>query len=183
MYINLPSYNAIHRLRVQLNDTAMDHWLRDDVFSLNWWILAASVILPLFCWWKLADKRRLEEILVYGLLCALCSTLLDTTGVNMVLWSYPDLLFPMLPILVPADLVVIPILGMLCYQYFISWKAYLIASAVLAGVFSFIFEPLFIQLGMFRIYHWKHIYAFLGFVLIFMINKLLTAFIFRIKET
>jgi len=157
----------------ELNHLSMNHWLKHDLLSLNWWILFFATILPYFIWWKLVDKNRFFEIFSYGLLCASLSMLLDVMGTEMMAWAYPDKLLPFIPPLIPADLVVIPITAMLVYQYCTRWKSFIICNIGWAVLFSYIIEPLFVLRGMFQLgEYWKHSYSFIGFLLLGSLLKL-----------
>lgn len=169
----IPSYKDEQTLREKLRDISLEHWVHEDLFSFNWWLLLAASILPFFIWWRLVDKTRLFEILTFGLICAIFACFLDVVGVSFLLWGYPDKLFHFIPPLVPADFVVIPVSGMLIYQYFSTWKSYAAAAAGLGILFAYIIEPLFSLLDMFVLIHWKHTYSFIGFILFFLGIRLL----------
>lgn len=162
-----PSYEEVQKAREKLRDVSFEHWVQDDLFSFNWWLLMAATILPFFIWWKLVDKERFFEILAFGLICGIFACFLDVMGVDLLLWGYPDKLFHFIPPLMPADFVVIPVSGMLIYQYFRTWKSFSTASVILAAIFAYIIEPLFSLLNMFELIHWKHTYSLIGFILLF----------------
>ncbi|MCS0787829.1 hypothetical protein NX021_06560 [Cytobacillus firmus] len=178
----IPSYKDEQNLREKLRDVSFEHWLKEDLFSFNWWLLLAASILPFFIWWRLVDKGRFFEILVFGLLCAIFACFFDVVGLNFLLWGYPDKLFHFIPPLVPADFVVIPISGMLIYQYFNTWKSYAAAAVGLGIMFAYIFEPLFSFLNMFVLINWKHTYSFIGFIIFFLGVRLLMLSLKRAAE-
>ncbi|WP_185766666.1 CBO0543 family protein [Niallia circulans] len=150
-----------------LVELTIDHWLYHDLFSIQWWILVSATIIPYFIWWKLVNKKRFYEIFTYGLLCGCFSIVLDIIGTEMLLWSYPDKLLPWIPPLIPADLVMIPITAMLVYQYTNKWQTFIIGTILWAALFSYIFEPLFVEWDMFVLGdYWKHSYSFIGFILL-----------------
>ncbi|MCM3708070.1 MULTISPECIES: CBO0543 family protein [Cytobacillus] len=169
----IPSFKDEQTLREKLSDVSLEHWLNEDLFSFNWWLLLAASILPFFIWLRLVDKSRFFEILAFGLICAIFACFLDVVGVSFLLWGYPDKLFHFIPPLVPADFVVIPVSGMLIYQNFSTWKSYAAATVGLGILFAYIIEPLFSLLDMFVLIHWKHTYSLIGFILFFLSIRLL----------
>lgn len=94
-------------------------------------------------------------------------------GVDLLLWGYPNKLIHFIPPLLPADLVVIPVAGMLIYQYFSTWKTFIPAAIVLAGVLGFIIEHFFAIYNMFDLIKWKHSYSFIGFICLYLGVRLL----------
>lgn len=134
----------------------MDHVL----FSIQWWILLATLIIPWVVWWKLVDKRNFKVILLYGLIIMSLINIMDHTGLQLMLWSYEYKLTPLIPILSPVDLSLLPVLYMLMYQYFRKWKSFWIAQIVGAAIFSFVGEPIFVALGIYRMLNWKHYYSY-----------------------
>ncbi|KON89925.1 hypothetical protein AF332_25945 [Sporosarcina globispora] len=168
----IPSYEDEQKIRETLRDVSLEHWLNEDLFSFNWWLLLAAGILPFVIWWRLVDKGRFFEILAFGLICAIFACFLDIVGVSFLLWGYPDKLLHFIPPLVPADFVVIPISGMLIYQYFSTWKSYAAAAVGLGIMFAYIIEPLFSFWNMFVLIHWTHTNSFIGFIIFFLIVRL-----------
>ncbi|MBT2690172.1 hypothetical protein J7I93_18545 [Bacillus sp. ISL-47] len=170
---HFPSYEEVQKVRETLRDVSFEHWVQDDLWSFNWWLLVAATVLPFVIWWRLVDKERFFELLAFGLICGMIACFLDVMGVDLLLWGYPDKLFHFIPPLMPADFVVIPVSGMLIYQYFSTWKSFGIASAILSAIFAYIIELLFSLLHMFELIHWKHTYSFIGFILMFLTVRLL----------
>jgi hypothetical protein len=106
---DIPAFDEIQKVRETLMEMSYKHWYYEDFLSLNWWFLLLSSLLPYFIWWKVVNKRRIFEIFTYGLLCGMTACVLDVMGVDMLLWAYPDKLFSLVPPLLPADLVIIPV--------------------------------------------------------------------------
>ncbi|MCA0757598.1 hypothetical protein KP806_21280 [Paenibacillus sp. N4] len=144
----------------KLSDMVMDHWLQDDLFTWRWWLLLGAGLLAIIVFYKALDRSRKAEIMLYGFFIALLATFLDILGWNLHLWAYPHKLLPMCTPLLPVDYVVLPIFYMLIYQRFRSWKSFFWASVVLAFVMSFILEPVFIWIEIYKPLAWKHVYSF-----------------------
>jgi len=67
------------------------------------------LILPWFILWKLVDRRRLLEILVYGLLISTIVTVLDEVGCQLNLWEYRIDLEPLFPRLIAMNFTMLPV--------------------------------------------------------------------------
>ena len=65
-----------------------EHWCRFELFSFQFWLLLAMLIIPWIIWVRLADKKRLAEIFIYGLLVMTVVTFLDEFGCQLNLWEY-----------------------------------------------------------------------------------------------
>ena len=174
-------FEEIVRLQSEADQNLRIYWANETVFTLKWWLLVALSMLPPIIWWKLVDRKRLFEIMTYGLLVAVISGLFDAIGVEGDLWEYKYQIIPLLDVFLVYDISVMPITYMLMYQYFKSWKSFIIAHLVLAFVFAFVAEPFLVWLDVYQMYNWKHIYSFpiyflmaivLKWVMIILNNKL-----------
>ncbi|MBM7694882.1 hypothetical protein JOC77_004361 [Peribacillus deserti] len=177
-------YKNVERARKVYTDISFEHWYKDDLFSPQWWFLLISTLALIIIFWIFIEKKRERflEIFSYGLLCSVFASVLDTAGVEFMLWGYPDKLVNMVPPLIPADVVVIPISAMFLYQFCKTRIKFVLGSVILAAVYSYILEPLFIKFSLFELNHWKHTYSFIGFILFFItIKELLKVILQRLK--
>lgn len=162
----MSSYPYLELARRQFNEASFQYWLHQNLFTWQWWLLIAMTVAPWFVWWHWVDKSRLSEVITYGLFIGTVCTMLDLTGTNLVLWGYPyQLLWFIIPPIIPIDLCILPVEHMLLYQYFPRWKTYLLALIVLSAFNAFIAEPLFVRGDMYDLYHWKYIYSFPIYIL------------------
>lgn len=150
----------------QLSLMRISEW-KDVLFTLNWWILLALFALNLFLLLRLADKRRFSELALYTALVIIWVIVLDELGEEMSLWYYTVDIIPLFPPITAIDISCLPLLYMLIYQYTKRWSSFLIASAVMSVVFCFVFEPVFVWSGIYRMLAWKSwyglpIYFFIG---------------------
>lgn len=150
------------------------YWLKNEVFTLTWWILLTITVLPWFLWWKYVDKKRITHIFLYGLCVVVIVTLLDILGRNRTLWTYWYELQPLTPHLEVADYTILPITYMMIYQYFAKWKSFLLVDTCFSLISSFIIEPTAVWLGIYSEINWKHIYSFPIYILIGIVCKLAT---------
>lgn len=151
--------------KMTLLNLSIEHWLNYELYTWQWWIKFVYLAIPIIIWYKLADRKRILEIVSYGLLVSLISTVLDSIGVTFVLWNYPIRLLP-IGLSAVHDLVIIPITYMLIFQYYSKWKSFIIASILLAAVASYIIEPLYTLIGIYQAITWKHIYSFFIYIIL-----------------
>lgn len=169
----------------RLTQTRINEWLEGELFHLSWWILLGLFAVNLFLWWKLADKRRLSELLLYSALIVIWVIALDELGEEMSLWYYTTDIIPLFPPITAIDISCLPILYMMIYQHTKTWKSFLIATAVMAVVFCFVFEPIFIWSGVYKTLIWKSwyglpIYFFIGVASRFIMQRI-SAIVFKAR--
>ncbi|NLF27275.1 MAG: hypothetical protein GX592_05200 [Clostridiales bacterium] len=169
-----PLLEELIRLKGEGLDLFLRHYFEQEVFSLTWWVVVALFVLPLIFWWKLADKKRLLEICVFGLLINVAASFLDVFGSDYVLWEYPVHVLPMNGLLFPVDYVIVPVVGMLLYQRFAKWKPFLIACTLASAFMSFACEPFAVWIGMYKLISWKYVYSFPIYIALYAIARLIT---------
>ncbi|WP_413299594.1 CBO0543 family protein [Bacillus sp. 1P10SD] len=159
------------KLSRKIAEKRNEYWLHDVFFTYQWWLLLGLTILPWILWWKLVDKKRIIEILLYGTVISLYSILLDDIGSHFTLWIYQYQLIPISARLNPIDLTVMPITFMIVYQYFKKWKTFLIAQTILAAGATFVAEPIFTWMEIYEPLNWEYYYSFLIYILLGVVNK------------
>lgn len=120
------------------------------------------------------DKKRILEIITYGFFVTAIGIIGDAVGVTLMLWHYQNTLLP-ITLIAEIHTVQMPIIYMLIYQYFRTWKAFLIATTINAFIFAFILEPLLVWLRIYELDDWEHIYSFLPYIVIAIIVRLVVA--------
>ncbi|MBM7660283.1 hypothetical protein JOC85_001050 [Bacillus mesophilus] len=158
-------WEEIIQLKLKLRDLSLEHWMDETVFSFNWWLLLFSSIIFFIIWIKVLDKKRIIEISAFGLLVGTITFLLDIIGVSLVFWSYPDQLIPLVNSIFEIHNIHLPIIYMIIYQYFKTWKSFLIALTVSSSIFAFVLEPLTVWLGIYEVYRWKYLFSFPIYIL------------------
>lgn len=175
----LPGWQQILRQRVALKNTNYKFWLNYNLFSFVWWLMLIFFILVWVIWWKLVDKTRLAEIVLYGLMIGLAATLMDVVGVAFILWGYPNMFSPLVPPVFSITVYgLLPIAFMLTYQYTTDWKSFAIATVIVSIILAFVAEPVAEGLGILQLNKWKHLYSFFTNIAIplslkYVINKIL----------
>ncbi|MFA9557529.1 CBO0543 family protein [Evansella sp. AB-rgal1] len=157
--MSYPSFQEIREVHHQLVDMRLEYWLHNNVFTFQWWLLLVVLIVPWFIWWMFVDKRRLKEILLFGTILMILVIVLDDLGVELQLWSYPYQLFSLLPRLISIDQGIIIVFHMLVYQYFPKWKIFIIANIIMAAIFTYIFEPITVWIGIYELDNWRYSYS------------------------
>lgn len=179
----MDKFKDIINLQQKLSTLEHQYWIKNVVFSFNWWLLFILLITPWFFWWKLTDKKRIKEILLYGTYIMIVSSTLDDFGLALSFWAYPYQLLQVGDRLNSVDLTVLPILYMLIYQYFPKWKNFVISNLVFAFCCAFVFEPLLIRTGIYIKITWKYIYSFPIYFLIPILGKFILELIIKSSES
>jgi hypothetical protein len=164
----------------QLTSARFTEWMQNDVFHLRWWFLFVLVIASLYFWCKIVDKSRLREIILYMSIIIILTLVLDELGEELTLWDYPYDLFPLFPPLFSVDLASLPIIYSLIYQYFRTWKSFIISSIVMAVIFCFILEPLLVLTGVYQMLKWKSYYGLPIYIFMAVGSKALVNMIYSI---
>lgn len=160
-------------IQMQLTIKRFTEWLVEDIFHLRWWLLLALYFLSFWIWWKLADKTRLNEIVLFTAIVSIKILILDELGEELALWDYPVDIFPLFPPIAAINLSALPFLYSIIYQTFSKWKAYIVASAVMSVFSCLVFEPLFVLAGIYQMLKWKSYYGLPIYFEIGVVSKLM----------
>ena len=164
----------IQHLKFIVRDLLLQHYAEKEFLSGIWWFNIASLILPLVLWYILADKKRMMELIIVGLLANVFASFLDVLGSELMFWDYPVHVIPIVPLLIPIDYVILPVIQMLLYQWFPNWKSFLIASVIASAFQSFVAEPIAVWMGQYQLIDWEYIYSFPIYIIIGIATKLFT---------
>lgn len=101
---------------------------------------------------------------------------LDHVGYELGFWFYPTELAPLFPRFEEVNLSALPVIYMLIYQYFPTWKGFTTAITVMAAIFTMAAEPALVALGLYTPLHWKPyyglpVYIAIGLTLKWLVNK------------
>ncbi|QDR83462.1 CBO0543 family protein [Sporomusa termitida] len=158
--VNYLSNEQIAEMMRQLTRARIENFLGQYIGTWRWWVLIILLIVPWFIWYKLVDKKRILEVTLFGVIIMIFTITLDEIGFVLSLWSYPVEVIPILPRLTSIDYTMLPIIFMLVYQYFSTWKSFLRALVVLSTVFSFVAEPIVVYFGFYILIKWLYWYSF-----------------------
>lgn len=177
-----PSFEEIIEAQKKLVSMQQQEWLNHDLYTPQFWLLIFLMIVPWFIWWRIVRKSRLCEILLYGMFVLTIVTTLDEFGCQLILWEYAYDVEPLFPRLIPINFTVLPVAYMLIYQYFETWRSYLIANLIMATLFSFVAEPILVWIGIYKLYHWEYVYSLPIYVVIAVLVKWLIQAIMRVQR-
>jgi len=166
-----PSYNDVQQIRYELKAAGYEHWLHNNLFTWQWWILLVATIFPWIIWGYLVKKKDRLHVFAFAMFIGIVSSILDVIGADILLWGYPTKLFFMVPPLFPADLTIIPVVFSLAYHYGKSWKRYTVYSIIISFLFAYVIEPFFAWANMYQKYNFHHWLSLIGFFLVALIGR------------
>jgi len=168
-----------HKLFVQLR---YEHWIQYEAYTGMWWLLLSVWLSSWIAWLYLVNKRQIVELFCYGVTVMLITTFLDDIGSIQGLWTYSVKVIPFTLHLEPIDWGILPVIYMLIYQYFPQWKSFIMSQIIIAIVFSFVFEPFLVDiLEIYLPLHWKSIYSFPIYLILGIIPRVITKFLYKIQ--
>ncbi|WP_407271013.1 CBO0543 family protein [Radiobacillus sp. PE A8.2] len=158
----------LHKKFIQAD---FQRWITYELFSWSWWLLVLFLIIPWIIWIKFFDRKRFMEIILFGALTVIPTTYLDAIGSDLGFWIYPTELIPITPRAIAFDMSLVAITYMLLYQYFTTWKSFLIAQVIMALLFAFVGEPLSHTLNLVLYMKWVYLYSFIYYIIIGIASK------------
>jgi hypothetical protein len=163
-------------LQEKMTRVDIESWLDHDFLSTEWWLQLVMFILPWFVFWRFAKREKLPELALYGSWVLVLAESLDHVGYELGFWFYPAELAPLFPRFEEVNLSALPVIYMLIYQYFPTWKGFTAAITVMALIFTLAAEPALIALGLYTPLHWKPyyglpIYIAIGLMLKWLVDK------------
>lgn len=161
---NLKAALKMHELHHENFENDLNHWLKYELFSWNWWVLFAFALLPWIIWLKVIDRKRLLEIILIGTLAMIPTTYLDAIGIDLSFWIYPVQFSPVAPRAMAFDMSMVSVTYMLMYQFFNKWKSYIIALLIMSLLFAFIGEPVSKAMNLVYYIRWKYWYSLLYYI-------------------
>jgi hypothetical protein len=177
MNIILATINKAVEVEWKLTVARFEEYMHSEIFHWRWWFLLGLFILTVYLWWKLIDKSRLSEILLYTLFITIIVLVLDELGEELTLWDYPVDVLVLFPPISAINLASLPAVYSIVYQLFRTWKSFIIASILMSLVFCYIAEPIFVWIGVYQMLNWESyyglpIYLFIGIIAKGMVSKI-----------
>jgi hypothetical protein len=162
----------LRKMEDQMTQLEIKGWLEYEFLTWNWWLLAAFMVVPWLIWFMLYKKNALIQCVLFGSLICLITTILDVAGLQLRFWDYPTKLIPIAPRAFPFDLAMVPVAYMLMYQYFTTWKSYIIAQVAMAAAYAFIGEPFSHGAELVNYINWSYLYSFIYYILVGITTRL-----------
>jgi hypothetical protein len=150
----------LRRLRIETWNIKALLW-QQNFLAFEWWFIVVAIMAAYFIWWKLTDKRRIIELLLYGSFIAVVRVIFDDWGISSGRWTYVIDLVPIGQSLFLNDLTIIPLSMMLIYQYSANWRTFVVWLAIVQGATSFLLWPLLITLGILKLHDWQLYYSYI----------------------
>jgi hypothetical protein len=129
------------------------------LFTWQWWIALAMIVIPWTAWIILRDRDSWARIFSAGLLVMVLSEILDTVGVSHGLWSYPVKVIPVATINFSYRLSVLPVFVMLLLQYKPNINPF-VKAIFFGGVGAYVGMPLLRMIDLYEKTNWKYTYSF-----------------------
>ncbi|WP_438448833.1 CBO0543 family protein [Gorillibacterium sp. sgz5001074] len=174
-------FDELSRKQTELGADRWGYWREHVLFTFDWWLLLLYFVVGWFVWWRLADKRKLTELLPLGLYVLLISLSLDMVGAELGLWDYPKMILPWGARLAVVD-AVLPLFYMLVYQYTRSLRGYTAGLVGLSLLFSFVLEPFMVKVGVYRPLQWKHLFSVPGYLFVGLVSLWLSTMTVRLMK-
>ncbi|CAG7617247.1 CBO0543 family protein [Paenibacillus allorhizosphaerae] len=168
------SQNELESMRSQLNNLNVNQWINHELFSFNWWIILLfnTVLFGLLI--LLTDRRKTSAIAIAFLISLSIVGLFDETGTYFGWWSYPYEFVPFSARFNAVNFFAIPSIIALMYQWFTRWRSFLLATVIFSVIISYIGEPVFVLLGIYKLNTWTYTRSFLVMLFIPIVVKYLT---------
>jgi hypothetical protein len=167
----MDTYFLIYQKRQEVWQLLLSDWLT-GITTVKYWAMIAFIIVAYMVWYKLTDKRRLADLLLYGSFLAVMRFTIELAGVTAGLWFYKEHTLPLSPSPFIHVLTITPLTFMLVQQYSPNWKQFFIWNAVATGVLEAVVFPLLSALGYLQLMHWNYLY---GAIVMFVIATLARA--------
>lgn len=169
-------FDKIVKMGKKSTYTLIDYWKDFELYTtFEYWMMVSFLVVPLLILFFKIDKNKIFLIGFFGYSVHVLFAYVDSYGRHIGFWNYP---FPIIPVLpgLAIDSSLVPVTFMLVYQWTLNHKKnYYVYSIAAAGIFSFIFKPLLVELGLFRMYeNINYLHLFIGYVFVVLTAKFIT---------
>jgi uncharacterized membrane protein len=144
--------------------------------------MIAFILAAYMIWYKLTDKKRLVDLLLFGSFIAVMRVIVDAIGEQAGLWYYQEHTIPTSPSLFIHVLTLTPLTFMLVQQYSSNWRQFFIWAAVGAGFLHFLTIPILGKLHYVQLMHWNNIYAFITTYTIATLSRAAFHLVIQVQE-
>ncbi|AEI43989.1 hypothetical protein [Paenibacillus mucilaginosus] len=163
----------IDKLSNQLTELRWDMWFQHTLFTWQWWMLVFACVISLGALLLLIDKKQSLRMAAYLGIIYILNKNLDDVATALDWYDYRMQLEPIIPTMLPVNLFFIPMGLTLVYQFFSSWKKFLIALGVFSAGVSYVSLPLMKLAGIYMEKHWNAHLSMLSLVVMAVLAKLL----------
>jgi hypothetical protein len=149
----------IYQKKMELWQLLYSDWL-SGLTTVKYWAMVAVIVLAYIVWYKLTDKTRLADLLLYGSFLAVMRVIIDMLGSGAGLWYYKDHILPITPSPFLHVLTLTPLTYMLVQQYSSNWRQFFLWNAVGTGLVEVMLKLLG-TLGYLQSMRWNYAYGFI----------------------
>jgi hypothetical protein len=141
------------------NHLVLDATLNGIMFSWQWWIAVAMLIIPWLVWAIFRKKESSARLLFSAFIMMGISTTIDALGVEHGKWAYPVKAIPIPTISYSFRYSLIPVLTMFLLQYKPRFNPF-IKAIIFGGFSAYIGMPLMSLIHMYKKIDWAYTYSF-----------------------
>lgn len=152
---------------VEANNLITHAVMNAFLFTWNWWISLAFILIPWGAWAIYRPKKSSARILSAGLLVMLISAILDSIGTENGMWSYPVKAIPLGTLSFAYQLSIVPVLAM----FFLQFKPHVnpfVKAILYGGLGAYIGMPLLAMINLYKPINWAYTYSFFILTLIYL---------------
>lgn len=149
----------LYQLQSEMWNFILLDW-QSELATVTYWGVIAFILVYYAIWWKLTDKRRISDLLLFGSLLAVIRFIIDTLGVTAGLWLYKIHILPTSQSVFLHVLTITPLTYMLAQQYSPNWKQFFVWGAVAGAWVSFVILPTLSVLDIYQPMKWNFVYGF-----------------------
>lgn len=159
--------NEVYELVRQSNELLIETWYSQILFSWRWYLETILTFIPWIIWIKYRDRKQSIRLLFTGLIVAITTNALDIIGGTFDLWHYDWKILPFIPMYIPWDFALFPVIVMFFLQINPEVKP-IYKALIFAFYSSFISEPVFYWMGLYHPVRWRYWYSFIIYILLYL---------------
>jgi hypothetical protein len=152
----------------EANQLTVEAIMNAFLFTWQWWIALAMMIVPWIIWMTFRDRKNSARIFSAGLLVMVLSETMDAIGVSFGKWTYPVKVIPVATVSFSFRLSVLPVLVMLLLQFKPRFNQY-IKAIFFGGLGAYGGLPLLDGIDLYKKIDWSLTYSFIILTLIYLL--------------
>ncbi|MRH43241.1 hypothetical protein GH741_11175 [Aquibacillus halophilus] len=174
----------IEKLDDSLMDLILEHWIRfGNLGTWQFWTNIAFFIIPLIIVLIYIDKKRIFQIAFYGYTFHVMIVYLDVFFTRFNYWSHPYHMIPYIPVSIPVDATLVPVLFMLTYQYSLNHHKNFYLVTLVSSLFISLVAWIWKMLDLLELYKGMNFFhIFLLDVVMAILAYWFTAFFLKLRR-
>lgn len=163
----LDQINRATKMITNANDLIVEAVMDSFLFTWQWWIAVAMIVVPWTVWGILRNRECSARIFSAGLLVMVLSEILDTVGVSFGRWAYPVKVVPVATINFSFRLSVLPVVVMLLLQYKPNIHPF-IKALIFGGFGAYVGLPTLAMIDLYKKVDWAYSYSFIILIIFYL---------------